>query len=124
MSTAIYARISDDRQEGAGVGAQLKDCRALVKGHGWGPTSEFVDNDVSAFSGKPRPQYTAMLQGVRAGSIDRVVVWHIDRLYRQPRELEDLIDLADRGRVQVVTCHAGDLNLGTDDGITMARVLV
>ena len=77
MSTAIYARISDDRQEGAGVERQLQDCRALVKRKGWQPVVEFKDNDVSAFSGKLRPDYEAMLAKVKAGEFDRIVVWHI-----------------------------------------------
>ena len=94
MRTAIYARISDDRHDGAGVDRQLQDCRALVKSNGWGPAVEFVDNSVSAYSGKPRPRYLAMLAALRDGSLGRVVVWHLDRLYRQPRELEDIIDLA------------------------------
>jgi DNA invertase Pin-like site-specific DNA recombinase len=124
MATAIYARISDDRQDGAGVDRQLEDCRVLVKREHWEPVSEFVDNSRSAFNGKIRPRYQAMLAAVRAGEINRIAVWHIDRLYRAPRELEDIIDLADAGQVQVVTVRAGDLHLDTDAGITMARVAV
>jgi site-specific DNA recombinase len=122
--TALYARISDDRQDGAGVDRQLEDCRALVKREGWEPAAEFVDGSTSAFNGKIRARYQALLAAVKAGEVGRIVVWHIDRLYRQPRELEDVIDLADAGRVQVMTVRAGDLNLGTDAGITMARVAV
>jgi site-specific DNA recombinase len=124
MSTAIYARISDDRQDGAGVDRQLEDCRALVKRERWQAMEPFVDGSTSAFNGKVRPRYEALIAAVKAGEVNRIVVWHIDRLYRQPRELEDVIDLADAGRVQVVTVRAGDLNLGTDAGITMARVAV
>ena len=35
-AVAVYARISDDRQDGAGVERQLQDCRALVQRRGWG----------------------------------------------------------------------------------------
>ena len=125
MTTAIYARISLDRQDGAGVDRQLEDCWALVRREGWQPVAEpYVDGSTSAFSGKHRPRYQALLAAVNAGEVSRIVAWHLDRLYRQPRELEDIIDLADAGRVQVVTVRAGDLNLGTDAGITMARVAV
>jgi site-specific DNA recombinase len=124
VGTAIYARISDDRHDGAGVDRQLEDCRALVSSRALGPAIEFVDNSVSAYSGKRRPRYLEMLAGLQSGSIDSVVVWHVDRLYRQPRELEDIVDLADAGRVQVLTVRNGDLNLDTDAGITQARVAV
>ena len=59
-----------------------------------GPAQEYVDPSISAFSGKPRPHYAEMLEAVRAGEIDRIICWKLDRLYRRPRELEDLIDLA------------------------------
>ncbi len=126
MSTAIYARISLDRQDGAGVSRQLEDCRSLASRNGWKPVSEFVDNDISAsrYSRKPRPAYRAMLEAAGSGEVNRVVVYHIDRLYRQPRELEDWIDLADQGRVQVVSAHSGDIDLANSDGRAMARVLV
>src|SRR5438046_4095389 len=42
-TTAIYARISEDRADGAGVDRQLKDCRALVQRHRWGKAREFTD---------------------------------------------------------------------------------
>src|SRR3981081_2022466 len=64
-AVAIYARISDDRQDGAGVERQLQDCRTLVKRRGWGSALEFVDNSKSAYSGKIRPRYTELLAAVR-----------------------------------------------------------
>jgi DNA invertase Pin-like site-specific DNA recombinase len=40
---------------------------------------------------------------VKAGSGDAIVCWHVDRLTRFPRELEDVIDLADRFGVELAT---------------------
>ena len=123
--TAIYCRISQDSQAGAGVERQAKECRSLVKRLGWEPVARvFTDNDISAYNGKPRPAYDEMLAAVKAGAITRVAVWDLDRLYRRPVELEQLIDLADQGKVQVATVNTGDLNIGTDDGVTMMRITV
>ena len=49
---SIYARMSSDA-EGTGLGAawQLEDCRKLAADRGWPVGAEYVDNDVSAFSG-------------------------------------------------------------------------
>src|ERR1700680_3170344 len=125
MNTAIYARISLDREgKSAGVDRQLKDCQALVKKHGWGPAVVFQDNNLSAFSGKVRPGYAELLAKVKAGEIDRIVVYHADRLYRRPKELEVLIDLADAGRVHIVSVHSGDLDLSNSDGRMVARMLI
>lgn len=124
--TAIYARISEDRGDGAGVSRQLADCRALSDRRAeWGQPIEFVDNDISAWrAGTRRPKYEAMLEGVRTGELGRIVVYHVDRLYRQPRELEELIDLADAGQVDVLSVVSGELDLRSPDGRFLARILV
>ncbi len=126
MQTAVYARISEDRHDGAGVARQLEDCRTLAKRKTWRDLVEYVDNDISAsaYSRKVRTAYRTMLESARSGEVERVVVYHIDRLYRQPRELEDWIDLADQGRVEIVSAHSGDIDLANSDGRAMARVLV
>ncbi|MDP9445039.1 MAG: recombinase family protein [Actinomycetota bacterium] len=40
---------------------QEADCRALAERLGWEVAAVFVDNDINAYSGAPRPQYRAML---------------------------------------------------------------
>jgi site-specific DNA recombinase len=120
MATAIYCRISEDRQDGAGVERQLADCRRLVEG----PAEEFLDPSISAFSGKVRPAYTRLLDAVKRGEIDRIVVWKYDRLYRQPRELERLLDLAESSKLTIQAVMAGPIDLATSTGRTMARVVV
>jgi DNA invertase Pin-like site-specific DNA recombinase len=65
-----------------------------------------------------------LLEAIRAGEVSRIVVYHVDRLYRQPRELEELIDLAERGRVEVVSVVSGEIDLRTSDGRFVARLLV
>ena len=59
-AAAIYARISRDRVgAGLGVDRQEEDCRALCERNDWPVVETFRDNDVSAYSGKPRPGYAA-----------------------------------------------------------------
>lgn len=43
-----------------------------------------------------------------------IVVWHTDRLFRQPRDLETLIDLADKGFL-VVSAHGSRVLTDPDD---------
>ena len=60
---AIYCRISDDRAgAGLGVARQEADCRKLAEDRGLTVTQVYVDNDLSAYSGKPRPGYKALLR--------------------------------------------------------------
>ncbi len=121
--TAIYCRISQDRAgAGLGVARQEEDCRALIERRGWAHAETFVDNDVSAYTGRPRPAWQRLVQAIGAGAFDAVVCWHVDRLTRSPRELEDVIDLADRHRLELATV-TGDIDLATPTGRMVARML-
>ncbi|WP_457201318.1 recombinase family protein [Nocardioides sp. HB32] len=124
LPAAIYCRISRDR-EGAGLGVERQeaDCRALAKRLGWEVVAVYVDNDISAYSGKPRPQYRAMLDAVRARQVQGIVAWHSDRLHRRPTELEEFITLAEERDLQVQTVRAGTLDLSTPSGRMVARML-
>src|SRR3990170_8440207 len=95
-AAAIYARISSD-PEGThlGVERQIADCRELAGSLGWPVAGVYVDDDVSAFSGRRRREYERLCEDVKAGAVDALVVWHPDRLHRSPRELEDFFYLCE-----------------------------
>jgi site-specific DNA recombinase len=120
----IYVRISEDR-EGAGLGVQRQeaDCRQLATRLGWDVQQIYTDNDVSAYRGKPRPAYMAMVADANAGAINGIVAWHSDRLHRSPRELEDFVDLCERRSLAVQTVTAGPIDLATPSGRMVARTL-
>ena len=82
---------------------------------------EYVDNDVSASSGKRRPAYQRMLADIREGRIGAVVAWDLDRLHRRPIELEAFMDLADAHRLALATV-SGDVDLSTAQGRLTARL--
>lgn len=125
----VYARISDDR-EGLrkGVDRQLPDCRAYAEKHRLTVAAEYVDNDITASRKhgrtKPRPGYLELYDRIKGGATKTIVVWHLDRLYRNVRELEDLIDLVESTQVRIRTVTGGDFDLNTSDGRAMARVVV
>lgn len=121
---AIYVRISQYRAgAGLGVERQEEDCRKLAERLGWTVVGVYPDNDTSAYSGKRRPKFEALLDLVRARAVDVVVAWHPDRIVRNPRELEDVIDALDHARCKVETVRAGTLDLSTRSGRTTARLV-
>lgn len=121
---AIYCRISSDPTGlRLGVERQREDCEGLVLARGWTMAAVYEDNDVSAYSGKPRPSYARLLDDVAAGKIDVIVAWHPDRLHRSPAELEEFIALVDRKRVDVETVKAGQWDLSRASGRLIARQL-
>jgi len=123
-AAVIYCRISQDR-EGAGLGVerQEKDCRDLAERLGWRVTAVQVDNDISAYSGKARPGYRAVLHALESGQADAVIAWHTDRLHRSNRELVDYIDLSMRLGFLTETVKAGQINLATSTGRATAITL-
>ena len=123
-AAAIYARISSD-PEGTmlGVTRQVTDCRALAERRGWHVADTYIDDDVSAYKGKPRPQYRRILDYMRAGAVDAVVVWHLDRLHRHPKELEEFFDVCTTAGISAMASVTGDMDLSTHDGQFLARIL-
>ncbi|MGW1252566.1 recombinase family protein [Streptomyces sp. NPDC002535] len=120
----IYCRISQDRTgAGLGVDRQRIDCEALAERNGWDVVEVYVDNDVSAYSGKKRKDYQRMLADLEDGTATVVVVWHTDRLHRSPTELERYIDLCEQRGVSTHTVQAGELDLATPSGRMTARIL-
>jgi DNA invertase Pin-like site-specific DNA recombinase len=92
MATArigIYARLSEDRDgQQTATARQIADCEGYAARRDWEVADTFEDVDTSAFIKKSkRPEFERMLGALRAGDIDGVVVWKLDRLTRQQRDL-------------------------------------
>ncbi|MBO1765805.1 recombinase family protein [Allobranchiibius sp. GilTou38] len=121
LRAAVYVRISEDDGSALGVRRQTDDCEALAKAKGWDVVEIFNDNDVSASKKKPRPAYERLLQAVRSGHINAIVVWDVDRLTRTPRELEDVITFADCFDLRLASV-GGDIDLATEQGRLTARL--
>ena len=84
IPVGIYTRISKaDEVEGLGVARQESDCRMHCAARGWEVASVYEDNDLSAYKRRTvRPEFQKMLEDIKAGQIDGVVVWDIDRPQR------------------------------------------
>jgi site-specific DNA recombinase len=123
-AAAGYARISSDTEGKAlGVTRQLEDCRRLADQLGWSIGQEYVDNDLSAYSGKRRPAYQQMLTDLADGLRDAVICYHVDRLTRRPVELEQFVATVDAAGVRKVRFVSGDMDLGTGDGLLIGRIM-
>lgn len=135
VKAGLLVRISLDRDDiRAGVDRQETDGRALARRHGHDVTQLYVENDTSAYKRRRitlpdgskalrvvRPEYRRALQDLHDGTIDILIGYDLDRIVRDPRDLEDLIDVCEQtGRTAISV--TGSLQLDTNAGITMARV--
>ena len=104
----VYTRMSMDRLgEGAGLARQEEACRALCLARGW-EVVDLIDDTVSATKYRlaDRDGWKQVIEMIERGEIDVVVAWHLDRVTRDMRDLEDLIELALDANVGLAT-HIG-----------------
>ena len=120
---AIYLRISQDREmDGLAIDRQREQCEALAAYRGWEIVETYVDQSKSATDRtKVRPAYDQMVADYKAGAFDAIICYDLDRLTRQPRQLEDWIDAAELRGLALVTAN-GDADLSTDGGRMYARI--
>ena len=126
QSAAIYVRISSDPTGRAlGVARQEADCRALAGHRGWDVARVYTDNDVSAFDRREiRPAWQQLLDDLRAGRLDALIVYDMDRIARRTRDLDDLLEVYERRPSVGFGAVTGELDLASSGGRMVARMLV
>ncbi|TDC77020.1 recombinase family protein, partial [Actinomadura sp. 7K507] len=136
--TLALVRISDaDDGDVNGVARQVAKACAYAARNGYRLGLILVENDTSAFKRRKitlpngdrqlrtvRPQFRKALRELDRGRFPQFLAVHLDRAVRDPRDLEDLIDVVEQSRPRIV-CDSveGSLRLACDADITMARVL-
>ena len=125
VQAAMYLRMSFNKDViQLGVDRQREDLTELCEAKGWG-WIEYVDDDKTAVMKngvmKVRPAYQRMLRDIREGKIAAVAVWDLDRLHREPIELEEFIHLADVHRLALASVDTS-VDLSTDSGRLYARI--
>jgi site-specific DNA recombinase len=135
--TGRYTRISDDLEgTGAGIARQLEDETAFIERAGGIVGREYPENDTSAYKRTRhklpdgtlvwrvvRPMWTKLLADLRSGAIQAACVYDLDRLARDPRDLEDAIELVEHYKRPIVGVTGG-FDLISDNGRFAARILV
>ena len=123
-TTAIYVRQSEDKTgHEAAVQRQETDCRAQAKLKGWDDPVLYADNSISATSGKTRPAFERLLKDIEAGTVSRVVVWHLDRLTRSMKDLTRVIEAGKANRLNIAAVHGQPMDLGDATGVAVAQIL-
>lgn len=114
---ALYLRQSLDRAEG--IELQRKRCAALARARGWQIIDSFADNETKASEERgPETGWGRMLSRV-GQDFDIIVSVDLDRLARNTRDLNKLIDLG----AAVVTVD-GEIDLASADGEFRATMIV
>ncbi|MEU3546271.1 recombinase family protein [Streptomyces longwoodensis] len=135
---------SEDQENGGraefskGIGRQEEDGRRLAARLRWTIAAVIPEDDTSAFKRRKiklpdgssalrtvRPGFRRALEGLASGEFDGLIADDLDRVARDPRDLEDLIDVVESRRPRIpVESVTGSLRLANDADVTMARVMV
>lgn len=141
MKWGGYPRISEDPKDTrAGVGRQREDIAEAISSRGDDPAAIawYVENNTSAYKKKRievtdpqgrkyigyrviRPVWHDALHDLRTGEIEGLMVWDLDRLARDPRDLEDAIEAVEHYGATIASATASEIDLTTESGRMMAR---
>ena len=142
LTLDTYSRISEDPDDTRrGVTRQVSDTRDAAAARGATLGVEHVENDTSAFKKRQvqvtdasgntyagyrvvRPVWHTALMRLREGKADGLVVYDLDRLARDPRDLEDAIEVVEHYGKVIYSATASDTDLTTENGRMMARFMV
>ena len=103
---AIYTRLSKDRLEERSGEDQEADCRALCTIRGFTVVTVHTDLESGYRRSARRPGYEALLEDLRTGAVDVVVIWKLDRLTRQGiRQIAPLLDVLEACAATLLSVH-------------------
>jgi DNA invertase Pin-like site-specific DNA recombinase len=128
MRCAIYTRVSTDEQanqEYSSLERQREVCQHYVDIHredGWHVVAIYED---AGYSGKDldRPGLQELLDDVRAGKLDIIITYKIDRISRSLRDFYDFWEVLQQHNVKFVSATQ---NFDTSDstGMLMLNILL
>lgn len=127
--TAIYLRKSTKDHADESIDGQRETVHTWMRSRGENPSDamEYVDV-LSAFDEdrgvlSQRPGWSDLEHEIRAGRITRLVVRHVDRLYRRLDDLGSLVKLVEKHNLEIATVWSGDIDLSSPAGRAVARIL-
>lgn len=118
---ALYSRVSTAEQasEGYSIAEQQERLKLYCESRGWKRYKHFVDGGFSG-ANLDRPALQEMIEGIEAGTIDKVIVFKLDRLSRSQKDTLELIeDIFLPHKVDFISMSE---NLDTSSAFGMAMV--
>jgi len=120
----IYIRVSteDQAREGFSLGEQEEKLRQLCKYKDFEIYKVYKDAGISAKNMKDRPAFQQMLEDMKAGKLNYIVAYKLDRVTRSVRDLEVLISTLEQYHCYLI-CDRDDVNTSTANGRFFVRML-
>lgn len=117
-STAAYVRVSTDEQarSGLGLASQRSRCAAMALVKDWPHPEVYADEGISGTKGvRQRPELARLIEDVRAGKHQAVIILSLDRLGRKTQLVLELVEELNACGVSLVSCKES-LDTATPQG--------
>ena len=100
IKAALYLRVSSDKQakEGDSIPAQRDALRKYANEKAYIICGEYVDDGVSGTKAD-RDELTRLLDDVKSGKVDLILVTKLDRLYRSIKHYLNMMEILDAHNV-------------------------
>ena len=120
----IYIRVSteDQEREGCSLGEQEEKLRQLCHYKDFEIYKVYKDAGISAKNMKDRPAFQQMLEDMKAGKLNYIVAYKLDRVTRSVRDLEVLITTLEDYHCFLI-CDRDDVNTSTANERFFVRML-
>src|SRR5258708_28562963 len=106
-NVAIYARSSCDCA--ASAEDQIDGLRTVAADHGWTVSMMFTDRPMSIKKRRERrPGEDALMNAIKTGGVQKVLLWSVDRV---GRSLVELVRFIETCRIAGVSGYVHDQNL-------------
>lgn len=124
INVGLYIRVSTERQvkEGYSVSAQKENLSNFVKQQGWNIYDIYADKGISGKNIDDRSEVKRLINDIKEKKIDVVAIYKFDRLTRDSKDTEEIIELIQQFGIQVFTLGGGNIDVKTASGRFAIRI--
>lgn len=119
LKIGLYARVSKEEQN---IETQLVALRDYCQRNNYGIAGEYLDNGISGAKDS-RPAFDKLLADMRAGKINCVLVYKLDRIGRSLQHLLNLFEEFKNRGVEFISLTQ-NINTNTPEGKMFLRMLM
>jgi site-specific DNA recombinase len=125
IKVAVYIRVSteDQAREGHSLDEQLDRLKEHCKYKGYEIKKVFRDDGKSAKDMKGRPEFQKMIKEVYNGTINKIIIYKLDRLTRSVRDLEEIITLIEENNCSLESVTE-EINTKNAYGMFFIRMVI
>lgn len=98
LKTGIYMRVSTEEQakDGFSIHAQKEKLSKYASANDWEVIDYYIDDGISGKNLQDRPDVKRLINDVKLGKINNVLVYKLDRITRSVKDLINLIELFEK----------------------------